>query len=181
VAGVQFDRAPRVDALGHPALGIVVDHPVACRYLIPGRWEDSRPAPSASRTGRWIVVGLACFAVLAALLAGPAIMFASGGLLAASDTSCTSGGTSTAQPTASRSAEDSIPANYLALFKSIGAHYRVPWVVLAGIGKVESDFGRSTLPGVHSGANPYGAAGPMQIGIGGAAGNEWGGAPRRAA
>jgi cell wall-associated NlpC family hydrolase len=53
----------------------------------------------------------------------------------------------------------------------------VPWVVLAGIGKVESDDGQSTLPGVRSGANAFGAAGPMQIGIGGAAGNEWGGAP----
>jgi cell wall-associated NlpC family hydrolase len=49
-------------------------------------------------------------------------------------------------------------------------------VVLAGISKVESDDGQSTLPGVHSGANSFGAAGPMQIGIGGAAGNEWGGA-----
>src|SRR5581483_12019905 len=33
------------------------------------------------------------------------------------------------------------------------------------------------LPGVHSGSNAFGAAGPMQIGIGGAAGNTWGGAP----
>ena len=53
----------------------------------------------------------------------------------------------------------------------------MPWVVLAGIGEVESNDGRSTLPGVHSGANAFGAAGPMQIGIGGAAGNNWGGAP----
>jgi cell wall-associated NlpC family hydrolase len=53
----------------------------------------------------------------------------------------------------------------------------VPWVILAGIGKVESDDGQSTLPGVHSRANAFGAAGPMQIGIGGAAGNQWGGAP----
>ena len=30
---------------------------------------------------------------------------------------------------------------------------------------------------MHSGANAFGAAGPMQIGIGGAAGNQWGGAP----
>jgi cell wall-associated NlpC family hydrolase len=30
---------------------------------------------------------------------------------------------------------------------------------------------------VHSNANAFGAAGPMQIGIGGAAGNQWGGAP----
>jgi cell wall-associated NlpC family hydrolase len=63
------------------------------------------------------------------------------------------------------------------LFRSIGAQYKVPWVILAGIAKVESDDGQSTLPGVHSGANAFGAAGPMQIGIGGAAGDEWGGAP----
>ena len=47
----------------------------------------------------------------------------------------------------------------------------MPWTVLAGIGKVESDHGRTTLPGVTSGANAFGAAGPMQIGIEGAAGN----------
>ena len=50
-------------------------------------------------------------------------------------------------------------------------------MILAGIAKVESDDGQTTLPGVHSGANAFGAAGPMQIGIGGAAGNQWGGAP----
>jgi len=107
-------------------------------------------------------------------------MFASSGLLAESGTSCTSGGRSsptTSQPVASDAARNSIPANYLALFQSIGAQYKVPWVVLAGISKVESDDGRTTLPGVHSGANAFGAAGPMQIGIGGAAGNQWGGAP----
>jgi len=42
---------------------------------------------------------------------------------------------------------------------------------------VESDNGQTTLPGVHSGSNAFGAAGPMQIGIGGAAGNVWGGLP----
>jgi cell wall-associated NlpC family hydrolase len=46
--------------------------------------------------------------------------------------------------------------------------------VLAAIGKVETDHGRSTAPGVTSGANFAGAAGPMQIGIGGKAGNTWG-------
>jgi hypothetical protein len=50
----------------------------------------------------------------------------------------------------------------------------LPWSVLAGIGKVESDHGRSTAPGVTSGANFAGAAGPMQIGIGGKAGNTFG-------
>jgi hypothetical protein len=47
--------------------------------------------------------------------------------------------------------------------------------VLAAIGKVESDHGRSTAPGVTSGANFAGAAGPMQIGIGGKAGNTFAG------
>jgi cell wall-associated NlpC family hydrolase len=39
----------------------------------------------------------------------------------------------------------------------------LPWGVLAGIGKVESDHGQSTAPGVHSGANFAGAEGPMQF------------------
>jgi hypothetical protein len=37
------------------------------------------------------------------------------------------------------------------------------WTVLAGIGKVESDHGRSERPGVHSGQNAAGAMGPMQF------------------
>jgi peptidoglycan DL-endopeptidase CwlO len=71
----------------------------------------------------------------------------------------------------------SIPADYLYWYKRVGQQYGVPWTILAGIGTVESDNGRTTLPGVHSGANAFGAAGPMQIGIGGAATNVWGGAP----
>jgi len=39
----------------------------------------------------------------------------------------------------------------------------LPWSVLAAIGTVESDSGRSTAPGVRSGANPAGAEGPMQF------------------
>ena len=46
--------------------------------------------------------------------------------------------------------------------------------MLAAIGKVETDHGRLQAPGVTSGANFAGAAGPMQIGIGGKAGNTWG-------
>jgi len=45
--------------------------------------------------------------------------------------------------------------------------------VLAAIGKQETDHGRLQAPGVTSGANFAGAAGPMQIGIGGKAGNTW--------
>lgn len=82
----------------------------------------------------------------------------------------------TAQPAASGAAA-TIPASYLADYKKAGTQYGIPWTVLAGIGTVESDNGQSNLPGVHSGTNAFGAAGPMQFGVGGAAGNTWGGAP----
>jgi hypothetical protein len=79
------------------------------------------------------------------------------------------------QPPASSTATTDIPAGYLRLYQQAGRRYRVPWSVLAGIGKVESDHGRSRLPGVRSGANFAGACGPMQIGCvpGSAAGNSW--------
>jgi peptidoglycan DL-endopeptidase CwlO len=74
-------------------------------------------------------------------------------------------------------AAGSIPANYLAGYQSAGREFGIPWTILAGIGTIESDNGQSGAPGVHSGTNPYGAAGPMQFGVGGAAGDTWGGAP----
>ena len=77
----------------------------------------------------------------------------------------------------STTGKNSIPSDYLSWFQKVGQQTGVPWPILAGIGKVESDFGQSNLPGVHSGQNGFGAAGPMQIGITGAAGNTWGGAP----
>ena len=58
-----------------------------------------------------------------------------------------------------------IPADYLAWMQGAVAAEcpGLPWEVLAGIAKVESDFGASTLPGVTSGSNPEGAEGPMQF------------------
>ncbi len=134
-------------------------------------------APGGSR-GRWVILVLISMSALLALglIIAPMAMFAGGGIMSLGGSACSSAQGGGMQPPASSSAR-SIPASYLALFKSIGAKYGVPWVILAGIGKVESDDGQSTLPGVHSGANAFGAAGPMQIGIGGAAGNTWGGAP----
>jgi peptidoglycan DL-endopeptidase CwlO len=147
-----------------------------------------RPSQSpGSGLAKPAVVGLASIGtlLLIAVLLAPMLLFASGGLLYATGSGCPPGGGSAgsggpAQPPASPAA-NAIPANYLALFKSVGVQYRVPWVILAGIARVESDDGQTTLPGVHSGSNPFGAAGPMQIGIGGAAGNTWGGAPVHAA
>ena len=136
--------------------------------------------PAASGPGRGLVITLVCAASLGllALITAPMVIFASSAMMQESGSACASAqGGSAAQPAASPGARNSIPVNYLALFRATGAKYGIPWVVLAGIAKVESDDGRSTLPGVHSGSNPFGAAGPMQIGIGGAAGNTWGGAP----
>jgi membrane-bound lytic murein transglycosylase B len=78
-------------------------------------------------------------------------------------------------PEPSRAARADVPAGYLRLYRQAGVRYRVPWPVLAAIGKVESDHGRVRLPGVHSGSNWAGACGPMQIGCvpGSKAGNSW--------
>jgi hypothetical protein len=89
------------------------------------------------------------------LLAGIASLL--GGL-----TGCDAGGD--ASPSAS--ASHTIPADYLALYRSAGRVFRVPWTVLAAIGAIESDHGRSGAPGVHSGVNAFGCcAGPMQINV----------------
>jgi peptidoglycan DL-endopeptidase CwlO len=98
---------------------------------------------------------------------------------AGSPSAASTGGTvnTVAQPGTSAAGRGGIPADYLALYQQMGRKYGVPWVILAGIGKVESNHGQTTLPGVHSGQNGFGAAGPMQIGIMGASGNTWGGAP----
>jgi hypothetical protein len=79
------------------------------------------------------------------------------------------------QPEPSRAATADIPAGYLRTYQAAaGRCSRLSWTVLAAIGKVESDHGRSRLPGVRSGWNYAGAAGPMQFGIGvGRAGNAW--------
>jgi peptidoglycan DL-endopeptidase CwlO len=57
-----------------------------------------------------------------------------------------------------------IPPAYLAWYMAAAPTCTgLPWGVLAGIGKVESDHGRSAAPGVRSGANFAGAEGPMQF------------------
>ena len=132
------------------------------------------------RPGRGVVIAVVCVAGLLglSLIVAPMLMFASSGALFESGAGCSAAkGGNTGQPPPSQQAVNSIPANYLAIFKATGRKYGIPWVILAGIAKVESNDGRTTLPGVHSRSNAFGAAGPMQIGIGGAAGDTWGGAP----
>jgi membrane-bound lytic murein transglycosylase B len=79
------------------------------------------------------------------------------------------------RPKPTRAAVADVPRGYLRLYCQAAARSRVPWPVLAAIGKVESNHGRVRLPGVRSGSNWAGACGPMQIGCvpGSKAGNAW--------
>jgi hypothetical protein len=72
---------------------------------------------------------------------------------------------------ASRYALTDIPGDYLAYYVQADRTMRrscprLRWQLLAGIGKVESDHGRSRAPGVRSGVNRHGCcAGPMQFNL----------------
>jgi Transglycosylase SLT domain len=83
--------------------------------------------------------------------------------------------TASCRPRPTRAAVADVPRSYLRLYCQAGARHRLPWPVLAAIGKVESDHGRARLPGVRSGSNWAGACGPMQLGCvpGSKAGNAW--------
>jgi cell wall-associated NlpC family hydrolase len=138
-------------------------------------WQPS--FPSAGRVVAAVAIGVAVLVVMGLALIPMAAVGGGGMIFAAGGNDCPGSRGTAAQATVSKTARNSVPANYLAIYKQTGSHYGVPWAILAGIGEVETDHGRTTLPGVHSGANAFGAAGPMQIGVGGAAGNTWGGAP----
>jgi cell wall-associated NlpC family hydrolase len=83
-------------------------------------------------------------------------------LLAAGQSSTLAATTSADAPSAL--ARNDIPPQYLAWYMAAAQTCPgLPWEVLAGIGEIESDHGRSTAPGVHDGANFAGAEGPMQF------------------
>ncbi|MFR9773603.1 NlpC/P60 family protein [Nocardia sp. SC052] len=66
--------------------------------------------------------------------------------------------------TPSPQAGEDIPPDLLVLYQqAAGDCPGLDWSVLAAIGKIETDHGRSPLPGVRSGENSAGAAGPMQF------------------
>jgi murein DD-endopeptidase MepM/ murein hydrolase activator NlpD len=67
-------------------------------------------------------------------------------------------------PSPSSTAVADIPAGLVAVYQSAAQACGMSWEVLAAVGKVESDHGRSTAPGVPSGTvNSAGARGPMQF------------------
>jgi len=68
---------------------------------------------------------------------------------------------------ASSFAMSDIPRRYLVFYADAASACRgLTWQVLAAIGKVETNHGRSSAPGVRSGVNRFGCcAGPMQFNI----------------
>ena len=69
-----------------------------------------------------------------------------------------------AAATGARGTVPSLPDGWAALEQAaVAACPGLSWSVLAAIGTVESDSGRSTAPGVASGANAAGAEGPFQF------------------
>lgn len=75
-----------------------------------------------------------------------------------------SAATGSLRPAPTALATATIPPDVLALYGQAAATCDgLSWLVLAGIGAVESGHGTSTAPGVHSGANVAGAMGPMQF------------------
>ena len=67
--------------------------------------------------------------------------------------SCSGGGVGDApSPVAVRD----IPASMLAIYQQVGARYKLPWEILAGIGKEECDHGRAPGPVVHPAARSEG-------------------------
>jgi cell wall-associated NlpC family hydrolase len=143
--------------------------PCTTSGLLARGTREAIPVAHLERDSGAIHIALAVAGGLVFLLS--AVFLGAAGALYSQDASACQ-----AQPAASNVA-DTIPATYLALYQQAGHDYGIPWNVLAGIGEVESDHGRSTAPGGHSGSNFAGAAGPMQFGIGGLAGDTWGGAP----
>lgn len=100
-------------------------------------------------------------------------------LLALTAAAC--GGASGSSDAPSVDATSTIPPGLLAIYEQAGAQYGLPWEVLAGIGAEECSQAQTsdpscalqpgaTGPGI---ANHAGASGLMQIGVGGAAGDEY--------
>jgi cell wall-associated NlpC family hydrolase len=102
---------------------------------------------------RWLAAGAAVMVVIPLAL----LLVVSAGAVSSMPTADLVGGPSAL-------ALSDIPPSYLVLYLDAAPTCPgLPWGVLAGIGKVESDHGRSDATGVHSGTNAAGAEGPMQF------------------
>ena len=107
-------------------------------------------APATLTIGALVAVAVIGLAALSAVLS-----------VVAAHGTCSDAGVQTAP---SGAAKRAVPANYLRLYRLAARGSGVPWTVLAAIGSIETDHGRSRAPGVRSGVNRHGCcAGPMQF------------------
>lgn len=103
-------------------------------------------------------------AVAGAALAGLVLMTLFGLMGVAMSAASSASNPPWAQASPSDKALADIPPELLPIYQQAASvTCNMPWTVLAAIGSVESDHGRSNEPGVHSGANEAGAMGPMQF------------------
>jgi hypothetical protein len=116
----------------------------------PRRAPQHPPGQERKSKLKWILSGVAAVPFLFAGLM--LLLFAAGG----SDPNM-------GRPRVAAVAD--IPADYLALYQDAATAWGIDWAVLAGIGKVECDHGRSQLRGCNpvGTVNVAGARGPMQF------------------
>jgi cell wall-associated NlpC family hydrolase len=110
----------------------------------------SAVALSSSRTvSRLLLAGASAFGLLLLVIIG--------GLAG--------GFASTGSSASSTVAVADIPTDYLVLYQSAAAQFGIDWAVLAAIGKIECDHGRSQAAGCNPAGtvNSAGATGPMQF------------------
>jgi hypothetical protein len=128
--------------------------------------------------GRRLALLAAIAALAAAVAPACASAGASGGVKGpAWASNLPSGGvapTAPAPPARPGAGARDIPTGYLRLYRAAARTYGLDWRVLAAIGKIESDHGRSTAAGVASGRNFADCcSGPMQICTVAACGSVW--------
>jgi hypothetical protein len=123
---------------------------------------------TAPPVGRRLFIGTAAAAALllgAIVMMVAAVSFFTGG--------GNDGGQGGYEPSAAAIAD--IPPTLLPLYLQAGQSRGIDWAIVAAIGKVEADHGRSTAGGVHDGVNFAGCcAGPMQFSVTGPGGGTWG-------
>jgi cell wall-associated NlpC family hydrolase len=106
------------------------------------------------------VVGVVALCCLAAVL-GVAVLVSA---VTGGATSSSAGSPGAAPTGEAPTRSPSLPDGWAALEQGAAATCPgLSWSILGAIGTVESDSGRSTAPGVSSGANPAGAEGPFQF------------------
>ena len=131
-----------------------------------GRLSDGGSPPQRRVFGvaaRFIGRGFG-FKLLAAAAAALFCLFCFAGLSAALTSSPASGDMQ--QCVVAADSDGGIPANYVPWLQKAATKYKLGpqgFSIVAAIHKIESDFGRSPLPGVRSGTNSAGAAGPGQF------------------